>query len=182
MLVSELTIAENLALNDRGFRFLRRASLMRQAAAVITASGIELRDVSRRVGDLSVGEKSKLELIKAIARKPATLVLDEPTSVLTPSESRELFAVIRRLAMNGTAIVFISHKLAEVMEIADRIVVMRAGRVVAEKKTAETTAVELASAMVQTAPQERSGSPSQHHRNRRSGRQRSDRACRENSR
>lgn len=157
MLVSELSIAENLALTGRGFRFLRRASLGRQAQDEIAASGIELADVSRRVGELSVGEKSKLELIKAIARKPATLVLDEPTSVLTPSESRELFAVIRRLAAKGTAIVFISHKLAEVMEIADRIVVMRSGRVAAKKKTTETTAVELAGAMVQTAPQERSG-------------------------
>src|SRR5688500_15268351 len=114
MLVSELIIAENLALTHRGFRFLRRGSLVREAVAAIDASGIDLPDVSRRVGDLSVGEKSKLELIKAISRRPATLVLDEPTSVLTPSESGELFAVMRRLAASGTAVVFISHKLAEV--------------------------------------------------------------------
>ena len=148
MLVSELTIAENLALTHRGFRFLRRAALVREAEAAIADSGIDLPAVSRRVSELPVGEKSKLELIKAISRKPSTLVLDEPTSVLAPSESRELFVVMRRLAANGTAVVFISHKLPEVMEIADRIVVMRAGKIVTEKKRSETTAVELANAMV----------------------------------
>jgi general nucleoside transport system ATP-binding protein len=150
MLVPELTIAENLALTRRGFRFTRRATIEAEALAAIDASGIDLPDVTRRVGELSVGEKSKLELIKAIARIPSTLVLDEPTSVLTPAESQELFAVMRRLAATGTAVVFISHKLPEVMEIADRIVVMRAGRVVAEKRRAETNANELAGAMIQT--------------------------------
>ena len=152
MLVPELTIAENLALTHRGFRFLRRRAVERDAIAAIAATGIELPNVSRRVAELSVGEKSKLELVKAIARNPAVLVLDEPTSVLTPAESQELFAVMRRLASEGTAVVFISHKLGEVMEIADRIVVMRAGRIVAEKRRSETTAKELASAMVQAAP------------------------------
>jgi general nucleoside transport system ATP-binding protein len=150
MLVPEHTIAENLALTRPGFRFTRRAGLEREAANAIAASGIDLPNVARRVGELSVGEKSKLELIKAIARTPSTLVLDEPTSVLTPAESRELFAVMRRLAANGTAVVFISHKLPEVMEIAGRIVVMRAGRVVAEKRREETTASELANAMTQS--------------------------------
>ena len=150
MLVPELTIAENLALTQKGFRFTRRSEVEREATATIVASGIDLPDVTRRVGDLSVGEKSKLELIKAIARKPSTLVLDEPTSVLTPAESSELFGVMRRLAQDGAAVIFISHKLPEVMEIADRIVVMRAGRVVAEKKREGTTAAELAAAMTQS--------------------------------
>jgi ABC-type uncharacterized transport system ATPase subunit len=149
MLVAELSIAENLALGDpRPFRFASRATLHAEAAATIAASGIELANVTRRVGELSVGEKSKLELIKAIAKHPATLVLDEPTSVLTPYESEELFRVMRRLAAEGTAVVFISHKLAEVLAVADRVIVMRAGRVVAEKRAAETTAQELADAMV----------------------------------
>ena len=157
LLVPELTIAENLALARRGFRFTRRRSVERDATDAIAATGIDLPDVSRRVAELSVGEKSKLELIKAIARNPSTLVLDEPTSVLTSTESQELFAVIRRLASQGTAIVFISHKLAEVMEIADRVVVMRNGNVVAEKRRAQTTAQELAAAMVQAAPGARTG-------------------------
>jgi len=146
MLVGELTIAENLALVDRArFRFSSRKTIEREAIAKIAESGIELADVSRRVADLSVGEKSKLELIKAISKKPATLVLDEPTSVLTPFEVEELFRVMRRLSSRGTAVVFISHKLPEVLAIAERIVVMRAGRVV---EANATTAEELAQVMV----------------------------------
>ena len=150
MLVPELTIAENLALTRRGFRLARRRTLEREAESMMLASGIQLLDVSRRVGELSVGEKSKVELIKAISRKPSTLVLDEPTSVLTPTESQELFAVMRRLAATGTAIVFISHKLPEVLEIAERIVVMRGGSVVASRRREETSAGELAGAMTQS--------------------------------
>ncbi len=149
MLVSELTIAENLALTDRApFRIASRKTIEREAIAMIAESGIELPGVLRRVADLSVGEKSKLELIKAISKKPATLVLDEPTSVLTPFESEALFRVMRRLAANGTAVVFISHKLPEVLAVAERVIVMRGGRVVAEKPARETTAEELARVMI----------------------------------
>lgn len=150
LLVNELTIAENLALGTR-FRFATRKTLEREAAATVASTGIVLEDVSRRVEALSVGEKAKLELIKAIARKPSTLILDEPTSVLTPHESDELFRVMRTLAANGTAVVFISHKLREVLEVAKRIAVMRQGRVVAEKLADETSPQHLASAMVQRA-------------------------------
>jgi general nucleoside transport system ATP-binding protein len=152
MLVSELSIAENLALSDpRPFRFATRRTIEREAQHTIEASGIALANVGRRVGDLSVGEKSKLELIKAIAKHPATLVLDEPTSVLTPAESEELFAVMRACAASGMALVFISHKLPEVLAVADRVVVMRGGQVVAERRTTETSAEELANAMVRSA-------------------------------
>jgi ABC-type uncharacterized transport system ATPase subunit len=145
LLVSDFTIAENLAL-QRAWSFASLRKLEQEAETIIAATGIELRGVSRRVEELSVGEKSKLELIKAIAKKPRVLILDEPTSVLTPSESQELFAVMRRIAGEGAAVVFISHKLPEVLEIADRIVVMRGGRVVVE--TTSMTAEELARAMV----------------------------------
>jgi simple sugar transport system ATP-binding protein len=153
MLVPELTIAENVAL-PRGerFRLASRRTVEREAEATIRETGIALSGVSRRVAGLAVGERSKLELIKAIARRPATLILDEPTSVLTPAESAELFAVMRTLAERGTAVVFISHKLPEVLAVAQRIVVMRRGRVVAERKAAETTAEELAVAMIGGAP------------------------------
>lgn len=149
LLVNELTIAENLALTSSArFRYATRATLETEAAATIAATGIDFGSVSRRVEDLSVGEKAKLELVKAIARKPATLILDEPTSVLTPHESEELFRVMRSLAANGTAVVFISHKLREVLAVAQRIVVMRQGRIVAETLAAETSAEYLASIMV----------------------------------
>ena len=145
LLVNDFTIAENLALQRR-WRFASLRRLEEEAEAVIASTGIDLRGPSRRVEELSVGERSKLELIKAIAKKPQVLILDEPTSVLTPAESQELFAVMRRLARDGAAVVFISHKIPEVLEIADRIVVMRGGRVVLETKS--MTAEELARAMV----------------------------------
>jgi ABC-type uncharacterized transport system ATPase subunit len=137
LLVNEFTIAENLALSMWG----------RRADDIIRESGIELRDVRRRVADLSVGEKAKLELIKAIARRPRFLILDEPTSVLAPSEARALFEVIRRLAAEGTTVVFISHKIPEVLEVASRIVVMRRGRIIVDGGTMSAEA--LAEAMVE---------------------------------
>ena len=145
LLVSDFTIAENLAL-QRAWSFASLRTLEDEAERIIAATGIDLHGPSRRVEELSVGEKSKLELIKAIAKKPRVLILDEPTSVLTPAESEELFAVMRRVASEGTAVVFISHKLPEVLAIADRIVVMRRGRIVLETKS--MTADELANAMV----------------------------------
>jgi ABC-type uncharacterized transport system ATPase subunit len=143
VLVNELTIAENLALS-RDAGWITRGSLVRDAERIVAHSGIELRDVRRRAGELSVGEKVKLELIKAIARRPAVLILDEPTSVLAPAEAAELFAVMRRLAAAGTIVVFISHKIPEVLDVATRVVVMRGGKIVGEGMSAE----ELAEAMV----------------------------------
>ncbi|HSP16901.1 MAG TPA: ATP-binding cassette domain-containing protein [Thermoanaerobaculia bacterium] len=147
-LVSNFTIAENLALaGDRRLRFASRATLEREAKATIEATGIDLQDVRRRASDLSVGERAKLELIKAVAAKPELLILDEPTSVLTPLESADLFRLIRELASAGTAVVFITHKIAEVMEVASRLVVMRRGRVVLDTPEG-LTADEIAQAMV----------------------------------
>jgi simple sugar transport system ATP-binding protein len=137
LLVNEFTIAENLALAMWG----------RDPAEIIRDSGIELRGFNRRVSDLSVGEKSKLELIKAIAGHPRFLILDEPTSVLAPAEARELFDVMRRLAADGVTVVFISHKIPEVLEVATRIVVMRRGRIVVDGGA--MTAEQLAEAMVE---------------------------------
>jgi len=137
LLVNEFTIAENLALSMWG----------RDPAEVIRDSGIDLRGFHRRVADLSVGEKSKLELIKAIAGHPRFLILDEPTSVLAPAEARELFNVMRRLAADGVTVVFISHKIPEVLEVATRIVVMRRGRIVVDGGA--MSAEQLAEAMVE---------------------------------
>jgi ABC-type uncharacterized transport system ATPase subunit len=137
LLVNEFTIAENLGLAMWG----------RDAAEIIRESGIELRGFHRRVADLSVGEKSKLELIKAIAGHPRFLILDEPTSVLAPAETRELFGVMRHLAADGVTVVFISHKIPEVLEVATRIVVMRRGRIIVDGGA--MSAEQLAEAMVE---------------------------------
>jgi simple sugar transport system ATP-binding protein len=143
LLVNEFTIAENLALTMWG----------RDTAEVIRDSGIDLRGFHRRVADLSVGEKSKLELIKAIAGHPRFLILDEPTSVLAPAEARELFDVMRRLAADGVTVVFISHKIPEVLEVATRIVVMRRGRIIVDGGA--MSAEQLAEAMVERRSTER---------------------------
>ena len=139
MLVNDFTIAENLALATR--------TSPRDAEAIIASTGIALAGVNRRAGDLAVGEKAKLELIKAIAREPSLLILDEPTSVLTPYEAEELFNVMRTLAAKGTAIVFITHKIREVTAVATRVVVMRAGRIVADSPS--LSADEIAAAMIE---------------------------------
>ena len=138
MLVNDFTIAENLALATR--------TPPRNAESIIASTGIALANVERRAGDLAVGEKAKLELIKAIAREPSLLILDEPTSVLTPYESGELFAVMRTLAAKGTSIVFITHKIREVTAVASRVVVMRRGAIVADSPS--MSAEEIASLML----------------------------------
>ena len=149
-LVPHFTIAENLALaHEQGYAVRTKHARENSARDIIARSGIDLAGVSRIAGELSVGEKSKLELIKAIAADPQLLILDEPTSVLTPLESEELFKVIRKLAGGGTAVVFISHKVPEVLAIAQRIVVMRRGRIVADQGAAGMTAIGIAEAMVE---------------------------------
>jgi len=148
MLVNDFTIAENLALATR--------TSPRNAEGIIASTGIALANVDRRAGDLAVGEKAKLELIKAIAREPSLLILDEPTSVLTPIESEELFTVMRKLAAQGTAIVFITHKIREVTAVASRVVVMRGGAIVADSPS--MTADDIAHAMVRVSWEAGAGS------------------------
>ena len=150
LLVSNFTIAENLALSAPSrspLAYVATRAQSERAMQMIAASGLSLPDVTRRTDSLSVGERSKLELIKAIARTPRLLILDEPTSVLTPPETAELFALMRRIADGGCTVVFISHKLPEVLSIATRVAVMRRGRLVLDEPTVARPAVELAQAM-----------------------------------
>jgi simple sugar transport system ATP-binding protein len=109
--------------------------------------GFEI-DPEVKVGSLSVGWQQRVEILKALYRSARILVLDEPTAVLTPQETVEIFAVLRRLAEEGHSIIFISHKLHEVLEIADRITVIRRGRVVGSRVPAETNEDDLAALMV----------------------------------
>lgn len=101
-----------------------------------------------RVGSLSVGEKQRVEILKALYRGARVLILDEPTAVLTPQEAQALFATLREFVAQGLAVIFISHKLDEVMAVSRRVAVLRHGRLVAERATAETSAAELAELMV----------------------------------
>ena len=101
-----------------------------------------------RVGSLSVGEQQRVEILKALYNNARILILDEPTGVLTQQEAEGLFRTLRTMAADGLSIIFISHKLNEVMTGADRVVVLRAGKATAERKTSETTKEELAELMV----------------------------------
>ena len=105
-------------------------------------------DPDAKVWTLSVGEAQKVEILKALFKDVGILIMDEPTAVLAPAETVELFKTLRMLVQEGRSVVFISHKLNEVMAVSDRVMVLRNGRVVAEKKTAETNTRELANLMV----------------------------------
>lgn len=105
-------------------------------------------DPDARVSDLSVGQQQRVEILKALYNDATVLILDEPTAVLTRPEAERLFTVLRGMAADGLSVIFISHKLNEVIEGADRVVVLRQGRVTAERATSETTKDELAELMV----------------------------------
>ncbi|HET7700609.1 MAG TPA: ABC transporter ATP-binding protein [Candidatus Limnocylindria bacterium] len=150
MLVPVLSVAENVVLGQevtRGPQLLDRAAAVRRIRDLAERLGFPI-DPTARVDQLSVGQQQRVEILKAIYRDARILVLDEPTAVLTPQETREIFTVLRRLREAGTSIIFISHKLDEVLEIADRVTVIRRGRVVGSRRPAETNEAELAELMV----------------------------------
>src|SRR5947208_3150172 len=109
-------------------------------------------ELHARVAGLSVGEQQRVEILKALYRGARVLILDEPTAVLTPQEVDELFGVLRELRANGTAIVLITHKLAEVKSLADRVTVMRLGRVVGGGMASELSIEAMAELMVGRVP------------------------------
>jgi simple sugar transport system ATP-binding protein len=150
MLVPVLTVAENILLGEETMAnaiFLDRTEAKKRILDLGKQFGFEI-DPDVKVGALSVGWQQRVEILKALYRNARVLVLDEPTAVLTPQETDEIFAVLRRLAANGHSIVFISHKLHEVLEIADRITVIRRGRVVGQRIPSETDEEDLAALMV----------------------------------
>src|SRR5262249_2906905 len=105
-------------------------------------------DPDARIRELSVGQQQRVEILKALYRGAATLVLDEPTGVLTPQETDQLFVLLRTLKGQGKTIILITHKLREIMDVTDRVTVMRGGRVVATVDTARTSREALAEMMV----------------------------------
>jgi len=150
MLVPVLTVAENIVLGEESTTagvFLDRKESDRRIIELGRRFGFEV-DPDAKVGSLSVGSQQRVEILKALYRNARILVLDEPTAVLTPQETEEIFEVLRRLAAEGHSIVFISHKLYEVLEIADRITVIRRGKVVGERIPSETNEADLAELMV----------------------------------
>ena len=149
VLVPVFTVAENVMLGHeqtKGLGTLDIAKAREHVRAVAARFGFDI-DPDAVVGDLPVGVQQRVEIIKALSRDAKVLVFDEPTAVLTPQETDELMAIMRQLRDEGTAIVFITHKLREVREVADRITIVRLGRVVGEASPTATNA-ELASLMV----------------------------------
>jgi ABC-type uncharacterized transport system ATPase subunit len=147
VLVDPFTVTENIILGDEGDRVLKLAEAQRKVADLAESYGFSI-DPEAVVEDLSVGEEQRVEILKALYRGVEVLILDEPTAVLTPPETQDLFANLRRLRDDGKSIVFISHKLDEVLEIADRITVLRRGAVVGETTPSETSKDGLAEMMV----------------------------------
>lgn len=150
MLVPTLTVAENLVLGCEPTTRLVALDYRRAADDVrklSNESGLVIAP-DRLVSDLSVGEAQRVEILKVLFRGAKILVLDEPTAVLSPPEVRELWAVLRRLRDGGDTIVLITHRLDEVVEVSDTITVMRAGQTVSRIRTSDTTAAEIARAMV----------------------------------
>ena len=130
MLVKRFTVAENLQIGTRRTR--RAAAWLEQALETAERLGVEV-DPGATIADLSVDQQQTVEILRALSRGAEILILDEPTAVLTPQESDRLFATLRKLAADGKSVVFISHKLREVVDHADWITVMRAGAVVANQ-------------------------------------------------
>ncbi|MBV1707257.1 MAG: ABC transporter ATP-binding protein [Hyphomicrobiales bacterium] len=149
MLVEAMSVIDNIMLGaEGGLRLRRGAKAVREKLAVLARDYDLVVDPDALVASLDVGQRQRVELLKALVRDARILILDEPTSVLTPDETAKLFTLLRRLHAEGRTIVLITHKLREVLELTSEISVMRAGQIVASLATSQTTAAELAEAMV----------------------------------
>ncbi len=148
-LVPVMSVAENIILGNEVTRgpLLDRRKAHAQIRAISQQYGLPV-DPQALVADLDVGAQQRVEIIKALYRNASILILDEPTAVLTPQEADELVGVMRSLTAQGKALIFITHKLREVLEVADRIMVLRAGRVVGTTTPAEASETSLAAMMV----------------------------------
>ena len=149
MLVDTFTVLENVVLGAE------KGALLKPSLAAARAELLRLEqeyglkvDPDARVGDLPVGDQQRVEILKALYRGARILILDEPTAVLTPQETEQFFRILKALAAKGCCVILITHKLREVMAVTDLVHVMRAGQVVASRKTGETNREELAELMV----------------------------------
>lgn len=149
MLVQTLTVAENVALGLPSSRGLLTDldKVSKRILELADIYGLRI-DPSAYIWQLSVGQQQRVEIIKALYRGAALLILDEPTAVLTPQEVDELFVIMRQMTRDGHALIFISHKLHEVVEISNRVSVLRDGRKIGTKMISETTKQDLANWMV----------------------------------
>ena len=148
-LAPNLTVLDNVMTGTEPLWSFRSNRTGGRAKLVALSDRFGLKvDPDARVSDLSVGECQRVEILKALYNDARILILDEPTAVLTAQEAESLFATLRQMTEGGLSLIFISHKLHEVMSASDRVVVLRRGRVVTERRTPETTKEELAELMV----------------------------------
>ncbi|MBW4604848.1 MAG: ABC transporter ATP-binding protein [Calothrix sp. FI2-JRJ7] len=147
MLVPQLTVTENIILGTGKNINLNLRQKQAEIKALSQAYNLEI-DPTAKVEDLPVGMQQRVEILKVLYRQAKLLILDEPTAVLTPLEVQSLITVLRQLAANGHTIIFISHKLEEVIKLCDTVTVLRRGKVVATTTTQQTTSQQLAELMV----------------------------------
>ena len=155
MVHQHFTLADNLSVLDNvmlgseplWLPFTRQGAARNKLLAVAQQFGLTV-DPGSLVGSLSVGERQRVEILKALYRGARILILDEPTAVLTPQESEALFAVLGQMVAQGLSIIFISHKLGEVLRVSDRVAVLRGGKLVAQANAQDTTQAQLAQWMV----------------------------------
>lgn len=148
MLVQAMTVVENVILSmSQGGVLLGRAQVRQKIADLSQKYGLDIHP-DKLVSELSVGEQQRIEIIKVLCANASILILDEPTAVLTPGEAEGLFEIIRKLVQEEHTVIFISHKLKEVMTICDRITVLRQGKLVGTVNKADTTADDLGDYMV----------------------------------
>lgn len=146
-LVTGFTVAEAFALGRGGLAPLDREALRAEVRALGTRAGIAI-DPDARIGSLDVAAQQRVEILKALALAPRILLLDEPTAVLTQEDAERFFAVVRRLRAAGTAVILVTHRLADVFAVCDRAAVMHAGRLVADRPVAGVTRAQLVSLMI----------------------------------
>jgi simple sugar transport system ATP-binding protein len=146
-LVDAMSAADNIIIGSREKGMLLNKARAEKISSISKRFGLEV-DPLKKVHEMSVSEKQTVEILKVLYRKADILILDEPTAVLTPQETKKLFEILRRMKQEGCAIIIITHKLNEVMEISDRVTILRKGQSVATVNTAETNIKELTELMV----------------------------------
>ena len=147
-LVETFSVAENVVLGNPDTAFLLDTAAINERVKELAARYDMAVDPEARVWQLSVGEQQRVEILKVLYRGAQVLILDEPTAVLTPIEADALFRTLRAMTTEGRTVIFISHKLDEVMAVSDRITVLRGGRTVGTVETSSTNKRDLASMMV----------------------------------
>ena len=149
MLVEAMTVFENIILGTKKDKsiFIKKEQLQKEILELSEKYGLEV-DLDKQISEISVGEQQRVEILKALYRGAELLILDEPTAALTDQEVEGLFAIMRRLTAEQKSVIFISHKMREVMAISDRVTILRAGMTIQTLNIGDTDAVQLANLMI----------------------------------